>query len=132
MNGLTEIMNAAFSKRLESLLDERGLRKADLAKHLKVERSTITRYAQGRVPDAETLDRIARLFSVSTDYLLGRTDDPTGTARKSTAVYLDESGSPEELIVVFRGRRQDLSPNYKKALIALLEEAHRKMEEEEK
>lgn len=127
--GLTEKVNVWFSRRLEALLEERGYRKADLARDLKVERSTITRYSQGRIPDAETLDRIARLFSVSTDYLLGRTDDPHGTADPDAANALPED---EELIVVFRGRRQDLSPNYKKALIALLEEAHRKMEEEEK
>lgn len=115
-----------FGDRLQSLLNERGLSKSDLARHLNVLPSTISRYTHGRIPDAETLDRIARFFGVTVDYLLGRTDDPHGLAIPET-----EQAPDDELYVVFRGKRQELSPEYKRLLILMMEDANRRLREEQ-
>lgn len=63
--------------RLKSLRNSRNLTQADLAKNLDVARTTYAMYEQNkREPDNKTLEIIANYFDVSTDYLLGRTDNP--------------------------------------------------------
>lgn len=66
---------------LRELRIQKGLTQAELSKALQVSASSIGMYEQGRrEPDNETLGRIANFFNVTTDYLLGRTDEPGGTA----------------------------------------------------
>ncbi|MGB9661248.1 MAG: helix-turn-helix domain-containing protein [Moorellaceae bacterium] len=66
-----------LTERLRKLREQAGLTQEELAKLLGVERSTISRYESGnRDPSSEMLDRLAKFFNVSVDYLLGRTDDP--------------------------------------------------------
>ncbi len=67
-----------FSERLKRLRKERGLTQDDLAEELGVSRSSVSGYETNRAaePDYRSLVKIADLFQVSTDYLLGRTDDP--------------------------------------------------------
>lgn len=69
-----------FGARLRELRQRKGLTQAELAKALSLGESTISFYeADRREPDYCTLKAIADFFRVSTDYLLGRTDDPQGT-----------------------------------------------------
>lgn len=61
--------------RLKELRQSMNLRQEQLARLIGVERSTISSYESNmRQPSLETLSRIADVFGVSTDYLLGRTD----------------------------------------------------------
>lgn len=61
--------------RLKELRIEKQITQRELASLLQLSPSTIAMYETGqRMPDPETLQRIADFFSVSTDYLLGRTD----------------------------------------------------------
>ena len=61
-----------FSERLKILREEAKLSQRKLAERLYVSPSMIAMYELGyRAPSYETLLRIARLFHVSTDYLLG-------------------------------------------------------------
>ncbi|EUJ53830.1 transcriptional regulator [Listeria fleischmannii FSL S10-1203] len=49
---------------------------SDLGKKINVTKSAVSGYETGiRTPDSETLKKIATLFNVSTDYLLGRSDE---------------------------------------------------------
>jgi transcriptional regulator with XRE-family HTH domain len=65
---------------LRELRTQKGLTQAELSKTLQVSASSIGMYEQGRrEPDNETLGKIASYFNVTTDYLLGRTDEPQGT-----------------------------------------------------
>ena len=65
---------------LRELRIQKGLTQAELSKTLQVSASSIGMYEQGRrEPDNETLGRIANFFNVTTDYLLGRTDEPGDT-----------------------------------------------------
>ena len=67
-----------FNNILKSLRISRGLTQDELAKNLKISRSTIGMYEKGaREPDFETLELIADYFNVDTDYLLGRTTRTT-------------------------------------------------------
>lgn len=62
---------------LKKLREQKQLTQSELSKLLGISPSTIGMYEQGRrEPDNETLKKIAVLFGVSTDYLLGN-DHPT-------------------------------------------------------
>lgn len=67
-----------FNNILKSLRTSRDLTQDELAKILKISRSTIGMYEKGaREPDFETLELIADYFNVDIDYLLGRTNQTT-------------------------------------------------------
>mgnify|MGYP000958995953 CR=1 FL=1 len=60
---------------LKKLRSERNLLQKDVAKVLNITPSAYGFYEQGeRVPNAETLQKLAEYFDVTVDYLLGRTN----------------------------------------------------------
>jgi len=64
-----------FGERLRALLEERDMTQVELSRRLHLGKSTVSQYISGaRNPDIATLKALAELFSVSTDYLLGRTE----------------------------------------------------------
>lgn len=64
-----------FPERLTLLRTDRQLRQRELARSLHVSTSAISNYEQKlRYPDIDMLIRIADYFEVTTDYLLGRTE----------------------------------------------------------
>lgn len=65
-----------FSNRLISLRKERGLTQEDLAQLIHKKRSTVSGYeTEGKEPDLDTVCWLANYFGVSTDYLLGYSDE---------------------------------------------------------
>ena len=69
-------MNQDFGNRLKSLRKSRQKSQQDLAGMLNVSQTTIANYEKNaRFPSESTLIKIADLFQVSLDYLLGRTDN---------------------------------------------------------
>lgn len=61
-----------FSARLRELRKERGLTQSQMAGRLGVTPSMVSAYENGiRQPSYEVLIKIARLYGVSSDYLLG-------------------------------------------------------------
>lgn len=66
-----------FSVKLKQLRKERGLLQKDISQIFNVSMGAVGNWESGnRIPDSETLSRIADYFQVSVDYLLGRSDDP--------------------------------------------------------
>lgn len=64
--------------RITMLRKKRFLTQCEVARRIGVTRSAYSHYEHNRrKPNYSTLKRISSLFQVSTDYLLGRTDDPT-------------------------------------------------------
>ncbi|HEY8391378.1 MAG TPA: helix-turn-helix transcriptional regulator [Capillibacterium sp.] len=64
-----------FGARLRALREEQGLYQKDLAEKLNLTQKTISNYENNeRFPDQKTLHKIADLFNVSIDFLLGRTE----------------------------------------------------------
>lgn len=80
-----------ISNTLTRLRTERGIYQKELAAYLNVSVGTISNYEKGiHSPDLDTLCRLADYFSVTTDYLLGRTDfrcDPSLLNRRLTREY---------------------------------------------
>lgn len=92
-----------FGDRLKTLREENDLSRDVLASRLNISYSAVSKYETNvRFPDKETLNKIADFFSVSVDYLLGRSDNrnPDDKSKIETKAYhnLDASGLPEEAI----------------------------------
>lgn len=65
-----------FSYRLTVLLEENNMTQIQLAKEIGTSNVTICRYLTcERIPRLDVVTRIASVFNVSLDYLLGLTDD---------------------------------------------------------
>ena len=65
-----------FSYRLTVLLDENNMTQTQLAKKIGTSNVTICRYLTGeRTPRIDVLTKIAYVFNVSLDYLLGLSED---------------------------------------------------------
>ena len=64
-----------LAERLKLLRSEAQLSQAELAKQLKISKSSINMYERGeREPSIETLENIADYFNVDMDYLLGHSN----------------------------------------------------------
>ena len=64
-----------FEQRLKELRQEKSLSQAQLAEALEVSQRSISSWETGfRQPDFATLEKIAKYFDVSADYLLGLAD----------------------------------------------------------
>jgi transcriptional regulator with XRE-family HTH domain len=76
------------------LREEMGLMQKDLAEKLSMAKTTYNNYEKGkREPDIETIKHMAEFFDVSTDYLLGKTDERKIVVMKGNEI-------PKELIDV--------------------------------
>ena len=73
---------AKFNEMLKYLRQRAGYSQQDLADLLKISQSTIGMYEQGRrSPDYETLEKIADIFNVDMNFLMG------GKTKESTPEY---------------------------------------------
>lgn len=71
-------MMLMLKDRLILLRKEKGYSQYEAAERLGFSRGKLANYEQGtRQPDYDTLEIIADFYDVSTDYLLGRTDNPS-------------------------------------------------------
>lgn len=86
---------ATLGQRIKKLREGKGLSQGELGKLVNVGNTTISQWENDkRTPDLATLDKLANVLKTSSDYLLGRTDDPSPTnARQlpqTVAPYLPE------------------------------------------
>ncbi len=66
---------ASFPERLKELRQEKNLTLSKLGKKVGLTNATISRYESGtRKPNQDVLEELADFFEVTTDYLLGRTN----------------------------------------------------------
>ena len=76
--------------RLRRLRKQKGLTQSQLGKIINVSKVSISGYESGeRTPDTDNLRRLADFFDVSTDYLLGRTDNPSSNVVKESEAKYD-------------------------------------------
>lgn len=68
--------------RLKNLREDADIKQATLAAYLHIKQNTYSQYENGqRQLPVDVLIRLAAYFGVSTDYILGLTDDPTPPPR---------------------------------------------------
>lgn len=88
-----------LGQNIRMLHQARGLSQVDLGKRLNVSKQSISNWENDNImPSVETLVQMADFFSVSTDYLLGRTDKQ----------YLDVSGLTQTQITHLQMLAEDL------------------------
>jgi transcriptional regulator with XRE-family HTH domain len=77
INVKREVGVSMIGKRLRALREKKGLKQIDIANVLGVSRTTYTQYeTEKSEPDLATVAKLAEYFNCSTDYLLGKSDDP--------------------------------------------------------
>ena len=66
-----------FSARLKNLRTAKNITQKELALLIGLDRTSVTKWeTKGVVPDPQTLSKLASFFAVTTDYLLGVSNDP--------------------------------------------------------
>lgn len=85
-------MTNDFADILKTLRKSNSLSQTELASTLGISKSAVSMYEQGRrKPDFEVLGKIADLFHVDTDYLLGRDTTEPEHQPITIAAHLDTS-----------------------------------------
>ncbi|MBX0320140.1 helix-turn-helix domain-containing protein [Shouchella clausii] len=87
-----------LSKKLAELRKKQGLTQGEIAKKIGIPRTTFSGYENGnREPDYTTLKLFADFFEVSTDYLLGRTENPKSDISITVGVPCEDEEEKEFL-----------------------------------
>lgn len=85
-------------ERIRALRKQRGLNQDQLAELASLNRVTVAKYEAGRVePGAQALARIADALEVSTDALLGRTEEIPEASKPRTVEARIVSGGMDKL-----------------------------------
>ena len=75
---LTRKEAVMFKERLKELRKMNGITQKELAEHLGFTHVAVVKWENGqREPDFSTIVKLSQFFNVSTDYLLGKSDDPS-------------------------------------------------------
>lgn len=120
-------------ERIKELTKKRGLTLIQLEEKLGYSRNTLYKLKTQK-PNAERISEIADFFGVSTDYLLGRTDNPR-IASDETA---DNNISPAEtqLLAAFRNQTHNMTEEdkirFNKAIESMMVTAKTIMDDESK
>ena len=97
--------------RLKELREERELSQWDVANGIQTGQRNIGRWENEEVqPTADFIIKLADFFGVSTDYLLGRSDDFGNINIQSSESTL--SNDEEQLLKNFRAMRPDLQASF--------------------
>ena len=82
------------SDRLAVLRKGKKIRQADMALHFGLERSTYGKYEQGSItPPGDMIAKLAIFFEVSSDYLLGLSDNPNPSSPMSESHNADDGAT---------------------------------------
>ncbi|QVY60973.1 helix-turn-helix domain-containing protein [Cytobacillus gottheilii] len=86
-----------FGQRLRSLRKERKLTSKQLGEKFKLAESTISGYETGaRKPDIELVKSFAHFFEVSTDYILGESNEREKEKKNINSAFHDYENITEE------------------------------------
>lgn len=90
-----------FPQIIKDLRLSKKMTQKEVAEKLEISRPAYTAYETGkRQPDYKTLQKIARLFNVSTDYLLGvkhKDHEQPESKVRTLAAHIDENVTDEDM-----------------------------------
>ncbi|CAG7632755.1 helix-turn-helix domain-containing protein [Paenibacillus allorhizosphaerae] len=79
-----------YGERIASLREKLSMTQEDLSNKLGISRASLSHYENNRrAPDYETIVKIANLFHVSIDYIIGRTEDPQMVLDEEVREFVD-------------------------------------------
>lgn len=108
-----------FGERLGKLRQEHGLTQKELANLFHISNTTISSYETGaRIPNLVFLEEISKFYNVSSDYIMGLSDNPLSP---------DIWGATFINNVSYRSvieKLQKLSPERKRTALALIDDLH--------
>ena len=100
-----------FLDRTLYLIKKKGITKNKLLTDLGLSKNSFIKWGKrGSIPSSETLLKIAKYFDVSTDYLLGNTDDPTQKPGEENIKF-------DDFTFAFYEETKDLSDSDKQDLL---------------
>lgn len=76
--------------RLRALRQELGLSQEEIAKKIGVSRPAYVNYEQGKSRPVRKLEQLATLFGVTSDYIMGLSNNPHGLPRVERVEHFDE------------------------------------------
>lgn len=120
-------------EKIKELAKKRGKALGQVEEDLGYGRNTLYKI-KNSTPNAERIAEIANYFNVSTDYLLGRTDNPTIAKDDKANEYLGPAET--ELVAAFRNQTQNMTEEEKarfnKAIESLMVTAKTLMDDDSK
>ena len=118
---------------VKDLCERQGISLNTLEDKLKLGKNSLYGLKRNQ-PSAERLQQIADYFNVSTDYLLGRTDNPAIANDDKANAYLGPAET--ELVAAFRNQTQNMTEEEKvrfnKAIESLMVTAKTLMDDDSK
>lgn len=123
---MNELTKKRIGQRLNEILAKRGVLQKELAEHIGVPANTISYYLSGeRSPDLEKLIKISKFLNISTDYLLGLSDEINiDIERNAASQYTDLSEKAVEVLHYNSGQIDILNSNMLAREISLLIEEY--------
>ncbi|CYU97346.1 TPA: helix-turn-helix transcriptional regulator [Streptococcus suis] len=114
-------MSTAF-ERIKELADKQGLSLNDLENKLSISKNSLYGIKKAN-PKSDRLQEIADYFNVSTDYLLGRTDNPRIASDETEKFYFEGKEVDVEHLAstAMRFNGKPLSDEDKKAIQNIIE-----------
>lgn len=120
-------------EKIKELAKKRGKALGQVEEDLGYGRNTLYKI-KNSTPNAERIAEIANYFNVSTDYLLGRTDNPAIASDNKANVNLGPAET--ELVAAFRNQTQNMTEEEKvrfnKAIESLMVTAKTLMDDDSK
>ena len=120
-------------EKIKELAKKRGKSLGQVEEDLGYGRNTLYKI-KNSTPNAERITEIASYFHVSTDYLLGRTDNPAIASGDKANSYLGPAET--ELVAAFRNQTQNMTEEEKvrfnKAIESLMVTAKTLMDDDSK
>lgn len=120
---LRKVDNSMFSvfEKIKELAKNQGKSLSDVEESLGYGRNTLYKI-KNSTPNAERIKKIADYFHVSTDYLLGRTDNPFMADEKEKFYFEGQEVDVEELAgTAMRFNGKPLTDEDKKAIQNIIE-----------
>ncbi|VIV83320.1 repressor protein [Streptococcus pneumoniae] len=107
--------------RIRSLANNRKVTLAELERNLNFSNGSLRKW-ETSTPSGDKIEKIADYFNVSTDYLLGRTDNPTIANKKEQFFFEGKEVDVEELAsTAMRFNGKPLTEEDKKAIQNIIE-----------
>lgn len=107
----------AFAERLKELRKQAHLTQVELAKLLEIGQSSYADWERGKKkPTQENLVKIAQIFNVSIDYLVGNSEEKLGELDNIELLFrMNSKGLTEEEKIIFKKELIEFMRKRKKA-----------------